>query len=94
MQFSNHQVKATNHKDPMPNHLQQVNNKDKNSIPRWDTINASAAKDMDILPMYAHCLNKEIIVVDVVVDEICMEEPQEDEEEETICSEDEDEQRQ
>ena len=50
---------------------------------------------MDILLMYAHRLNKEIIVVDVVVDEICVEEPQEDVEvEEEICSEDEDEQRQ
>ena len=95
MQFSSHQVRATKHKDQILNQLQQVNNKDKNSIPRWDTINATAAKDMDILPMYAHRLNKEIIVVDVVVDEICVEEPQEDVEvEEEICSEDEDEQRQ
>ena len=94
MQCSSHQVRATKHKDQILNHLQQVNNKDKNSIPRLDTINATAAKDMDILPMYAHRLNKEIIVVDVVVDEIYVEEPQEDGEEETTCSEDEDEQRQ
>ena len=44
--------------------------------------------------MIVHRLNEAITVVDVVVDEICVEEPQEDGEEETICSEDEDEQRQ
>ena len=86
MQFSNHQVKATNHKDPMPNHLQQVNSKDKNSIHLWDTINATAAKDGDICPMIAHRLNEIITVVDVVVVETCVEEPQEDAEEEGTYS--------
>ena len=84
-QFSNHQVRVIDHKDPMPNHLQQVNSKDKNSIHLWATISVTAAKDGDILPMIAHRLNKAITVVDVVVVETCVEEPQEvAEEEETF----------
>ena len=86
MQFSNHQVRATNHKDQMPNHLQQVNSKDKNSTHPWDTISATVAKDGDTCPMTAHCLNKAITVVDVVVDETCVEEPQEVAEEEGTYS--------
>ena len=75
MQFSNHQVRVTNHKDQMPNHLQQVNSKDKNSTHPWDIISATVAKDGDMCPMTAHRLNKAITVVDVVVVETCVEEP-------------------
>ena len=82
MQFSNHQVRVINHKDQMPNHLQQVNSKDKNSTHPWDTISATVAKDGDTCPMTAHRLNKAITVVDVVVVETCVEEPQEVAEEE------------
>ena len=86
MQFSNHQVRVTNHKDQMPNHLQQVNSKDKNSTHPWDTISATVAKDGDTCPMTAHRLNKAITVVDVVVVEICEEEELEVEEEEEMCN--------
>ena len=70
----------------MPNHLPQVNSKDKNSTHPWDTISATAAKDGDMCPMIAHRLNKVITVVDVVVVETCVEEPQEVAEEEGTYS--------
>ena len=86
MQFSNHQVRATSHKDPIPNHLQKVNSKDKNSTHPWDIISATVAKDGDTCPMTAHRLNKAITVVDVVVVETCVEDPQEVVEEEETYS--------
>ena len=70
----------------MPNHLQQVNSKDKNSTHPWDTISATIAKDGDTCPMTAHRLNKAITVVDVVVVKTCEEEELEAEEEEETCN--------
>ena len=86
MPFSNPQVRVINHKDQMPNHLQQVNSKDKNSTHPWDTTSATVAKDGDTCPMTAHRLNKAITVVDVVVVAICEEGEREAGEEEEICN--------
>ena len=86
---SHHQDRAINHKDPMSNHLQQGNSRDKGNTHQWERINAVVAKVGIIGLMIAHHLNKVISVVDVVVG-TREEEPQEEEEEEEVYNVDKD----
>ena len=89
MQCSNRQVRAVKAKYQMHNPLQlRISRRDRNNIPQWDTISATAAKDGDIWLTIAQRLRKVISVVVVVVEDILEGEPQEDvEEEEETCSE-------
>ena len=66
-QYSKHQDRTINHKDPMSNHLQQGNSRDKGNTHQWERINAVAAKVGVIGHTIAHRLSKGISMVDVVV---------------------------